>query len=189
VSADAARVYFGSIMTCELTETDAASATETRRLAFPDYVRPFAITATRAYLQTSRVHGLNEVDLEAWAITRSLALPALPPGTPVEHDWPFTVDHGAEVSPCGRYLCLLATTGNHMVVLNLPDLTPAATVPLGTEPNYLAFTPEGDRLFITNRVAGGVMVLCVPDWTLLSQAQATGKRPQRICMTRRGWAA
>lgn len=187
VSADGRYCYVGSMTSHELLEIDCATLSFTRRLEFPSFVRPFVLTpdSRTAFVQVSSYHGFYEVDLGAWKIVRQVDLPPLPADTPVEDEWPFTVDHGLEISKDGKYLCALATTGNYMMVYDLPSLDVRCRVELGVEPSYLAFSPEGDELFVTNRVKGGVIVLSVPDFRIIGQRAETGRRPQRICMSRR----
>ncbi|MEM8766695.1 MAG: hypothetical protein AAGE43_04580 [Pseudomonadota bacterium] len=184
VSPDGARCYVGSIMTCELTELDAMSLERTRVQAFADYVRPFDLDADgrTAYVQLSRLHGFVVFDLDSWSIRETIALPELPAETPVEERFPFTVDHGAEVTKDGRQLLLLATTGDHMVACDLPSLDVRGTVALGTEPSYLTLNPTGDRVYVTNRVSGNVQVVDLASLEVIGDFSTGGRRPQRICV-------
>jgi DNA-binding beta-propeller fold protein YncE len=187
VSADGKRCYVGSMTHSELAEIDTATLKCTRRFAFPDLVRPFVLTkdGKTAFVQVSRTHGFYDFDLEAGAIRRFVELPPLPADTPVEAEWPYTVDHGIEISKDGRFLCVLATTGNYMAVYALPGPELVKTVPLGVEPSYLSFSPEGDALYITNRVKGGLMALSVPEFEVVKHLAETGRRPQRVVVGRR----
>jgi DNA-binding beta-propeller fold protein YncE len=185
VSADGEKCYVGSLTASEFIEIDCKTARFTRRHPFPSYVRPFVLTpdGRTAYIQVSHCHGFYDFDLAEWRVRKIVALPQLPPETPVEHEWPFTVDHGIEISKDGRWLCCLATTGDYMAVYALPSLELAHIVRLGVEPSYLTFSPKGDKLYVTNRVKGGVIVLSVPDFKQVAQIPETGKRPQRICVS------
>ncbi|MEM7000044.1 MAG: hypothetical protein AAF529_04615 [Pseudomonadota bacterium] len=186
VSADGAHCYVGSIMTCELTEVNTQTLRRTRVAAFDDYVRPFDLTrdGRLAYIQLSRMHGIVEFDLQRWQINRTVAWPRLPPETPVETAFPFTVDHGVEVTPDDTLGLFLATTGDHLLVCGLPDLQIVRQVPLGVEPSYLTLSPDGQRIYITNRVTCDVQVVARDSWSIVGQFETGGKRPQRICVSR-----
>ncbi|MEM1230380.1 MAG: hypothetical protein AAGI15_07585 [Pseudomonadota bacterium] len=185
VSRDGRFCYVGSIMTCELTEVDTQTLRRTRVAPFDDYVRPFALSAAgdRAYVQLSRMHGVVEFDLNDWAIRRTLAWPRLPPDTPVETAFPFTVDHGIEVSPGDDELIMLATTGDHLLVASLPDGTLTHRVDLGVEPSYLTLSPDGRRVYVTNRVTCDVQIIDREHYRVVDQFATGGKRPQRICVS------
>jgi DNA-binding beta-propeller fold protein YncE len=188
VSADGRFCYVGSMLSGALMEFSCADAKFTRLAQFPDFVRPFVLTrdGRTAYVQLSRRHSIVVFDIAEWRIVGEVELPPLPADTPVEAEWPATVDHGLELTKDGQFLLSLATTGNYLAVFEHPSLKLIKTVPLGEEPSYLAFNPEGDRLYITNRVSGGVIVLSVPDFEIVAQLKHTGNRPQRICVASAG---
>ncbi|MEM6708496.1 MAG: hypothetical protein AAF648_06895 [Pseudomonadota bacterium] len=185
VSADGLKCYVGSIMTCELTEVDTQTLKRTRVAPFDDYVRPFDLSrdGQTAYVQLSRMHGLVEFDLPSWSIRRRIGWPKLPPETPVETAFPFTVDHGAEVTPDDELILLLATTGNHMIVCQRADFSIVAVIPLGVEPSYLTLSPDAQRVYVTNRVSGDVYVVDRATWDVVARFETGGKRPQRLCVS------
>ncbi len=183
VSEDGSKCYVGSIVWASLDEIDTATAKFTRRMTFSDNVRPFAISkdGKKCYLQTSRFHGLHVIDLERWQIERTLPLidlPELP--TPTEQRYPFTVDHGIEITPDERFAVILATTGHYVAIYSMPDLAYASHVKVGEEPSYVIVTKDSKTAYVSCRKSNDLYVIDIETATIRDVIQIPGKYPQRI---------
>ena len=80
LSPDDARFSVGSMVTDALYAVDVESGEPVKVVNFEDGVRPFTFTRDErtAYVQLSRLHGFEVVDLEAGRIVRRVELPELP---------------------------------------------------------------------------------------------------------------
>ncbi len=183
VTKDGSKCYVGSIVWASLDEIDTGTAKLTRRMTFDDNVRPFAISpdGRKCYLQKSRFHGLHVIDLEAWEIERTVALidiPELP--TPAEARYPFTIDHGIEITPDERFVVLLATTGHYVAIYSYPDLEYVAHVPVGREPSYLIITKDSRKAYVSCRKSHELYVIDLADFSVETVIKVPGRYPQRI---------
>ena len=184
VSHDGKYAYVGSILMSELDIIEIESGAIAQRMLFPDNVRPFAFTkdGRTAYVQNSRFHGFHVFDVRRNAILRSIALPPLPPGTPVIEAFPHTVDHGMALTPNEDHLLALATTGNYLAIYSHPDLELLGTVELGGEPSWIIVDQDGRNAYCSNRVTDDVSVVSIADQRETHRFKA-GRYPQRMWIT------
>jgi DNA-binding beta-propeller fold protein YncE len=185
VSADGSRVYVGSIVWASLDEIDATTGKWVRDLRFDQNVRPFDLThdGKRIFVQTSRFHGFHVVDVDAWKVVDTITMPdieGLP--TPCEDRYPFTIDHGVEVTPDGRYLILLCTTGHYVAVYSLPDLAFVTHIPVGKQPSYLAVSKDSRTLYVSCRRSHETYVIDLASLCVKHVMKQVGVYPQRICL-------
>ncbi|MEM6411054.1 MAG: hypothetical protein AAF683_05930 [Pseudomonadota bacterium] len=183
VTKDGSKCYVGSIVWAALDEIDTDTGKFTRRMTFDDNVRPFAISpdGKKCYLQKNRFHGLHVIDLEAWEIERTVPLidiPELP--TPSETRYPFTVDHGVEITPDEKYIVLLATTGHYVAIYSYPYLEYVAHVPVGREPSYLIVTKDSSKVYVSCRKSDELFVISLSDFSVERVFNVPGSYPQRI---------
>lgn len=181
ISPDGKKLYVGSITMAELAVVDVETDSVRQRVLFRDNVRPFAVTrdGTRAYVQNSFFHGFHVVDMEANRILRSIALPPLPPGTPVISAFPHTVDHGMILTPDESRLVALASTGNYLAVYSAPDLDHLGSVPVGIEPSWVICDSKGEFAYCSNRVSDDISVVSIPELREVRRFHA-GHYPQRM---------
>jgi YVTN family beta-propeller protein len=181
LSADGQRLYVGSMFMDVLLVIDLKSGRPVKRIAFKDAVRPFAFTADekRLYVQLSRLHGFEVVDLEKGQVIRRVDLPALPAGTKLPEFFPNTYNHGLALSPDEKLLFAAGSVGNYVCVYTQPGLELLKTIPVGKDPNWIVFSKDGRRAFVTNRGSDTVSVIAVDELRQLKQI-AVGKYPQRM---------
>ena len=160
---------------------DAESYRMEKRLPFADAVRPFVILDDEKtmFVQLSRLHGFQVVDLQSGRTVRQVDLPALPAETELPQFFPHTYDHGLEVTPDGRYLFAAGSVSNSVAVYRLPGLEPAAHIPVGREPNWIVFDRTGRYAYVSNRMSNTVSVISVNDLKEVKQIPV-GKYPQRM---------
>ncbi|MEM9705211.1 MAG: hypothetical protein AAF850_03950 [Pseudomonadota bacterium] len=186
VSADGSRVYVGSIIWGSFDEIDATTDQWVRHFTFEDNVRPFALSpdGRTAYIQLSRMHGFHVFDLEDWQIVKTVKMPGLDDGTdpPCEDKYPFTIDHGVEVTPDQRYAIFLATTGAFAAVYSYPDLEFVKKIPLGKQPSYLTISADSKLAYISCRASCELHVVSLDTLETVYIIERAGAFPQRVCV-------
>ncbi|HEV8072445.1 MAG TPA: beta-propeller fold lactonase family protein [Planctomycetaceae bacterium] len=181
LSPDGKRLYVGSMMTDVLSVFDLQTLKPVKVLPFKDAVRPFAFTRDEStvYVQLSRLHGFEVVDLSTDKIVREVLLPKLGPDVKLPKFYPHTYNHGLELSPDEKLLFASGGIANYVCVYRVPDLTPLATIPVGREPNWIAFSKDGAFAYVSNRKSDSVSVISVRDLKEIKRIPV-GKYPQRI---------
>jgi YVTN family beta-propeller protein len=181
LSPDGKRIYVGSMMTDVLSVFDLKTFKPVKVLPFKDGVRPFAFLHDEStlYVQLSRLHGFEVVDLSTDKIVREVLLPPLGPEVKLPKFFPHTYNHGLELSPDEKLLFASGGVGNYVCVYSVPDLKLLATIPVGREPNWIAFSLDGTFAYVTNRKSDDVSVVSVRDLKEIKRIPV-GKYPQRI---------
>ncbi len=181
LSPDGKRIYVGSMLVDVLTVVDLNTLKPVKVLPFKDAVRPFAFThdESTVYVQLSRLHGFEVVDLKHDKIVREIRLPELGPDIKRPKFFPHTYNHGLELSPDEKLLFASGGIANYVCVYRVPDLTLLATIPVGREPNWIAFNREGTFAYVSNRKSDDLSVISVPDLKEVKRIPV-GKYPQRI---------
>lgn len=184
LSPDESRLYVGSIVWGSLDVVDTAEAKWERMRTFEHNVRPFAVSpdGSRLYVQLSRLHGFHVVDaqtLDTLEVVEHGGLDGELP--PTEDHYPFTTDHGVEITPDGRLVVFLATTGDFAAVYALPDLKPLAKIPVGREPSYLTITQDSQTAYVSCRRSNAIYVLDLDALEVGRVIENTGAFPQRVC--------
>jgi DNA-binding beta-propeller fold protein YncE len=185
VTKDGKKVYVGSIVWASLDEIDAEKCAVTRAMTFDQNVRPFDLShdGARAYVQTSRFHGFHVVDLAAMRITRTVQMPdieGLP--TPCEDRYPFTIDHGIEITPDQKYLIALATTGHYVAVFSYPDLSFIKHIKVGREPSYLVVSKDSTLCYVSCRRSHETHIIDLSTLTVAHVMEKVGVYPQRLVL-------
>ncbi|MEM9255161.1 MAG: hypothetical protein AAGA91_06920 [Pseudomonadota bacterium] len=186
VSADGTRVYVGSIIWGSLDEVDAVNDEWLRHFTFEDNVRPFVLSrdGQRAYIQLSRMHGFHVLNLNSWTLERTVDMPGMDDGSipPCEDKYPFTIDHGVEITPDERYIIFLCTTGAFAAVYSYPDLVLIKKIPLGRQPSYLTISSDARLAYVSCRADCEVRVICLDTLETVHILERAGAFPQRICV-------
>lgn len=185
VSADNTRVYVGSIVWAALDEIDVETARWKRHMTFDDNVRPFALSADgkRAFLQVNRMHGFHIIDLDKFEIERTVEMPGIPEGLPHHEDkYPFTTDHGVEITPDEKYIIFLATTGNYAAIYSYDDLKLVKTIPLGQQPSYLTVSRDSRLCYVSSRVSSELHIISLETLEIVHVLKGVGVYPQRLCL-------
>lgn len=186
VSADGSRVYVGSIIWGSIDEIDATRDEWIRHITFDDNVRPLAVApdGKRLFVQLSRYHGIKVVDVEQWALLDDVPMPGLADGTtpPCENKYPFTVDHGLEITPDQRYLISLATTGHFAAVFTYPDLKFVRSIAVGKQPSYLTISADSRLAYISCRASCELWIISLDTLEPVHVIERIGAFPQRVCV-------
>ncbi|MEM9014316.1 MAG: hypothetical protein AAGB02_04330 [Pseudomonadota bacterium] len=186
VSADGKRVYVGSIIWSAFEEIDATTDSWVRHATFDDNVRPFALSrdGAKAYIQLSRMHGFHIFDLHEWRIEKTVDMPGLDDGSypPCEDKYPFTVDHGVEITPDEKYIIFLATTGAYAAIYSYPDLKFIKKIPTGVQPSYLTISADSKLCYVSCRVSCELWVISLETLEPVHVIEKVGAFPQRVCV-------
>jgi YVTN family beta-propeller protein len=145
--------------------------------------RPLTIDANpdrsikRLFVQYSNLHGFAIVDYPSRKVVGKILLPAAPPGArPLI---PATFSHGLGISPDHKTLWVNSLLDNSVSVFALPDLKRIATIPVGRGPDWMTFTPGGERCYISNAGSNSVSSIDTASLKELKRIPV-GKIPKRI---------
>ena len=158
-------VIAGSVAARMLTVIDQKTEEPVWELKFDKGVRPIAFeknadgSTSRMFIQLSDVHGFAVVDFAAHKEVNRIRLPDPPPGkTP---DIEGTPSHGIGVSPDGKMLFINSMLNSKVYAYSLPDLTLIGGVDVGRVPDWMTFTPDSRRLYVSNSGSNYVSVVDV----------------------------
>jgi len=145
--------------------------------------RPLAIDAgpdgkiARLFVQLSDLHGFALVDYKARVVIDKVMLPPAPPGAqPLIAN---TFSHGIGIDPDHKTLWVASMLDNSVTVYALPSLHQLSTIPVGRGPDWLTFTPDGSRCYVSNAGADSVSAIDVASRKELARIPV-GKVPKRI---------
>jgi YVTN family beta-propeller protein len=185
LSPDGKRLYVGSMLADLLIIYDLEN--EYRPvgvLPFRDGVRPFAFTQDEGtlFVQLSWLHGFEVVDMESGE-KRRVDLPELPEGTETPEVFPHTYNHGLALTPDEKLLFAAGSVANYVCVYMLPELELAATIPVGTDPNWIEFDEAGRFAYVSNRGSNDLSVIDVEKLEEIKRLPL-GQYPQRLEVAR-----
>jgi YVTN family beta-propeller protein len=161
--------------------------TETEQPEYPIAVggvpRPVAIdagpdgTINRLFVQLSNLHGFVVVDYHSKVVIDKVILPDAPKGA--QPLIPNTFSHGMGIAPDHKTLWVCSLLDNSVSVYAMPTLHRLGTIPVGKGPDWLTFTPDGARCYVSNAGADSVSAIDVASRKELTRIPV-GKVPKRI---------
>jgi YVTN family beta-propeller protein len=178
-------VYVGMMEANQVAVVDVATNTVRRIIRMPEGVRPFQLSPdeTRLYAQLSKLHGFAVVDLRRDSVVRTVALPTpggrAPAGRAELSHW--VVNHGLGLTPDGKYLVANASLSGFTAIYAVPGLELLGTVPVGREPNWVAFSRDGRFAYVSNRRENTVSVISVAERREVARLEV-GEFPQRMAV-------
>jgi YVTN family beta-propeller protein len=163
----------------KLTAIDIKTETPAFEIPLPGQPRPLVIDADtrRLYVQLSDLHGFVVVDLASRQVIDKVLLPDAPPGA--KPLIPRTFSHGIGIAPDGKTLWVTSLLDNSVSVFSLPDLRRLGTTRVGQAPDWLTFTADGRRCYVSNAGSDAVSVLDVGSRKELTRIPV-GAMPKRI---------
>ena len=133
----------GAVAAITRIDPDTNAVLGTVQLAAPAYDIAFTPTATRAYAVQHTANQVSVLDVPTGAVVTTLAL-AAPNRAKVHPDGTRVyVTHG------GSFVSVFDTATNALMT----------SIPVGSDPHGLAFSPDGSRLFVANRNSDTVSVI------------------------------
>ncbi len=142
--------------------------------------------AGRVFVNLEDLNGFAVVDFAKHAEVARITLPDKPTG--------FTgvgsPSHGIRVAPDGRTLWVNSKPANSVFVYSLPDLKLVGRVampelnipgiaPIGAQPDWITFTPDSKKVYITNAKLRSVSVIDAQSLKLVTTIPV-GEVPERI---------
>jgi YVTN family beta-propeller protein len=166
----------GSIEGRMLTVIDLSTERPAWEVPFEAGVRPMAIEANpngstkRIFVELSDLHGFAVVDFTTRKEVARITLPDLPFGSEGDHAGDGEPCHGIAVAPDRRSLWVNSLVDNAVFAYSLPDLRPLGHVsmpvrkrsgqpPIGASPYWITFTPDSQRVFVSNAGLESVSVI------------------------------
>jgi YVTN family beta-propeller protein len=165
VTPDGRFVVAGSVVGKLLTVLDRKTEQIVWDLPFTTGVRPIAFetnpdgSTRRLFIQLSDVHGFAVVDFAAHKEVARIQLPAGPPGKKPDID--ATPSHGIGVSPDGKTLWIDSSLNSKVYVYSLPDLKLTGSVDVGRTPDWITFTPDSRKVYVSNAGSNSVSAIDV----------------------------
>jgi YVTN family beta-propeller protein len=163
----------------KLTALDINTETPAFEILLPGQPRPLVIDADtrRLCVQLSDLHGFVVVDLAARKVIDRVLLPEAAPGA--KPLIPRTFSHGIGIAPDGKTLWVTSLLDDSVSVFSLPDVRRLGTTRVGQAPDWLTFTADGTRCYISNAGSDAVSVLDVGSRRELTRIPV-GAMPKRI---------
>lgn len=182
LSKDGKYLFVGSMMNDTLTQIDTDALEVVDVYGFRDAVRPFDFTddLKTAYVQQSWLHGFIVLDLNTKE-QRVVKLPE-PDGGVAEPDfYPHNVNHGILLTHDESELWANGSVADFVAVYSHPDLELLAEIPVGRDPNSIAFSKDGTFAYVSNRGSGDLSVIDTKTKREVERIPL-GKYPQRMAV-------
>ena len=196
VTPDGKYAVSGSIENKAATVIDLSTDKVAWEVKFDRAVRPMAFESNtdgstrRIFVQLSGVNGFAVVDFAMRQEVSRIMLPEHPGGFGTAEERQGTPSHGIGVTPDGKSLWVNSTLANAVFKYSLPDLKlvgyvelplvyPLDREPTSSVPEWITFTPNSQRIYISNSGARSVSVIDTATLKLLSVIPV-GEVPKRI---------
>ncbi|HMB73839.1 MAG TPA: beta-propeller fold lactonase family protein, partial [Gammaproteobacteria bacterium] len=170
VTPDGRNVIAGSIGGRRLTVLD--TATDEEVWAWEgEAIRPVAMntksdgSVDKLFIQVSGHHGFVVFDWDTRREIERITLPDVPPEQRYDSHYNGAPAHGIGVAPDGETVWSTSRMNSHVYVYSLPDLELVAGIPTGTDPDWIAFTPDSSRAYVANAVTNNVSVIDMDSYT------------------------
>jgi YVTN family beta-propeller protein len=164
VTPDGKFVIAGSVVGRSLTVIDQATETTAWSMKFDTGVRPMAFekgadgTTTRMFVQLSDVHGFAVVDFATHKEITRVTLPDVP-GATKGLNIQGSPSHGIGIAPDGKTLWVNSKWYHYVAAYSMPDLKLLGTIPVGHYPDWLTFSPDSARVYVSCAGANSVSVI------------------------------
>ncbi len=194
VTADNRYAVTGAIRSKILTVIDLASEQVAWQMQLDEGVRPMAFenaadgSTRRIFAQLSNLNGFAVVDFAQRQEVARIKLPDR--GFGVQERRMDSPSHGIGVAPDGKTLWVTSIAANAVFAYSLPELKlvgeaalpeqkAAGRAAISAVPNWVTFTPDGRRLYISNAAARSVSVIDTTSMKLIGTVPV-GEVPKRI---------
>ncbi len=183
VTPDGRHVIAGSIGGRRLTVLD--TATDEELWAWEgEAIRPVTMntkpdgSVDKLFIQVSGHHGFVVFDWETRREIDRITLPDVPPEDRYDSTYNGAPAHGIGVAPDGATVWSTSRMNSYVYVYSLPELELVASIPTGTDPDWIAFTPDSRLAYVANAVSNTVSVIDMDTYTEVTQIPV-GKGPKR----------
>jgi YVTN family beta-propeller protein len=137
-----------------LTVVDAQTF-EIKWMMKPGGVRPIAFdtnadgSTRRMYVQVSDFHGFVVIDFATHQELTRITLPDIPGKMKNLDGIQAAPAHGIGISPDGKTLWALSKWYGYAYAYSMPDLRLIGEIEVGLGPEWLTFTPDGTRMYVS----------------------------------------
>ena len=175
-------VYVGLMERNQLAQVEVATNTIKKVIHAPDGVRPFQISPDEKliYAQLSKLHGFVVIDIARDSVIKTIALPTIgappKPSLALSH---WVANHGLGLTNDNRFLVANASLSGFTAIYSVPDLKLVGTIPVGKEPNWVAFSHDGKYAYVSNRRDNTLSVISLADRKETARIKV-GEFPQRM---------
>ena len=148
----------------QLTIADAETLQIRDRIKLDNAIRPWQFTPDEKglYAQLANEHAVVAYDLSARKVVRRLELP-VKTGVTVR-DWDFEAPHhGLALTSDGRTLCLAGRASDYAALVQAPELTLIATIPVGDAPGWSETGQDGRLCLVANTRSDDLSVISIPE--------------------------
>ncbi len=188
VTPDGSHVVAGSIAGNKLTVLD-TSTDEVSWTWEGEAIRPVAIrakengTTDKLYVQVSGHHGFVVVDWDSREEVARVTLPSIPEEDRAPGTYNGAPAHGIGVAPNGTIWSTSRMNSHVYVYSAYPALELLASIPVGTDPDWVTFTPDGTRAFVANAISNDVSVIDMKTYEEIARVPV-GEAPKRNTVIR-----
>ena len=183
VTPDGKNVVAGSIAGRRMTVLD--TATDQEVWAWEgEAIRPMSISTKpdgstdKIYIQVSGHHGFVVFDWDTRREVARITQPDVPPEERFDSTYNGAPAHGIGVAPDGRTVWSTSRMNSYVYVYSIPDLELLAGIRVGTDPDWVTFTPDSKRAYVANAVDNTVSVIDMESLTEITQIPV-GDTPKR----------
>lgn len=189
VTPDSRFAVAGSIHTSTINVIDTRTDELAWELEMSSGIRPMTFdtkpdgSTKNIFVQLSGFHGFAVVDFDSRAEVARIEHPAVPGEEAHLDGLQGAPAHGLAVSPDGKTLWSTSKVYSHVYIHSLPDLEEIGRVFVGQHPEWITFTPDGNRAYIG--AAGDNVTYAVDANKLEAIAKIpVGQVPKRVAMVR-----
>lgn len=183
VTPDGRNVIAGSIGGRRLTVLD--TATDEEVWAWEgEAIRPVTMntkpdgSVDKLFIQVSGHHGFVVFDWDTRREVDRITLPDVPPEERYDSTYNGAPAHGIGVAPDGETVWSTSRMNSYVYVYSLPELDLVAGIPTGTDPDWIAFTPDSRLAYVANAVSNTVSVIDMESYSEVTQIPV-GSGPKR----------
>jgi YVTN family beta-propeller protein len=133
----------------------------------------------KLYIQVSGHHGFVVLDWDSQAEVARVTLPDVPPEEREPGTYNDAPAHGIGISPDGETVWSTSRMNSYVYVYSAyPDLDLLASVPVGTDPDWVTFTPDGRLAYVANAISNDVSVIDTSSFEEVARIPV-GQSPKR----------
>jgi YVTN family beta-propeller protein len=133
----------------------------------------------RMFVQLSDLHGFTVVDFATQKEVARIELPSVPVAQRVpDGTYNRAPAHGIGVAPDGKTLWVCSRLNGHVYGYSLPDLKLIASVPVGSHPDWITFSPDSRFAYAANGDSDNVSVIDIKAGKEVTRIPV-GKAPKR----------
>ncbi|HYN07328.1 MAG TPA: hypothetical protein VES67_08065 [Vicinamibacterales bacterium] len=168
----------------QVTVADAETLAVTDRIKADKGIRPWRFTSDEKgiYTQLSNEHAVFAFDLTAQKVTRRLDLPVKPGVAPADFDFEAP-HHGLALTDDRRTLCLAGRASDYAALVQAPELTLIATIPVGDAPGWAETADAGRLCLIANSRSDDLSIISIPERTEIRRLPI-GDGPKHVTVAR-----